>query len=47
MRCFSQFPAVAVGAENVVAITNGGGIRAWIHKGDISKLDVNTVLPTH
>ena len=27
------------------AVTNGGGIRAWIHKGDISKLDVNTVLP--
>lgn len=36
---------LAVPAENVVAITNGGGIRAWIHKGDISKLDVNTVLP--
>ena len=36
---------LTVPAENVVAITNGGGIRAWIHKGDISKLDVNTVLP--
>ena len=36
---------LTVPAENVVAITNGGGIRAWIHQGDISKLDVNTVLP--
>ena len=36
---------LTVPAENVVAITNGGGIRAAIHKGDISKLDVNTVLP--
>ena len=31
--------------ENVVAITNGGGIRASIAKGDITKNDVNTVLP--
>ena len=36
---------LTVPAEDVVAITNGGGIRAAIHKGDISKLDVNTVLP--
>ena len=36
---------ITVPEENVVAITNGGGIRAAIHKGDISKLDVNTVLP--
>ena len=35
----------SINMENAVAITNGGGIRAWIHKGDISKLDVNTVLP--
>lgn len=34
-----------VSPENVVAVTNGGGIRAWIHKGDITKNDVNTVLP--
>ena len=34
-----------VPTENVVAITNGGGIRAWIHKGDVTKNDVNTVLP--
>ena len=31
--------------ENVIAITNGGGIRAWIHKGDVTMKDVNTVLP--
>ncbi len=27
------------------AITNGGGIRATIEAGDITKKDVNTVLP--
>ena len=37
--------SITVPAENVVAITNGGGIRAWIHAGDITKKDVNTVLP--
>lgn len=31
--------------ENIVAITNGGGIRAPIKAGDITKKDVNTVLP--
>jgi len=31
--------------DHVVAITNGGGIRAAIKKGDITKNDVNTVLP--
>ena len=31
--------------DHVVAMTNGGGIRASIAKGDISKNDVNTVLP--
>ena len=31
--------------DHVVAMTNGGGIRAPIAKGDISKNDVNTVLP--
>ena len=34
-----------VADENVVAITNGGGIRAAIAAGDITKKDVNTVLP--
>ena len=36
---------LSVPLENVVAITNGGGIRAWIHAGDITKNDVNTMLP--
>ena len=36
---------LTVPAENVVAITNGGGIRAAINPGDISKKDINTVLP--
>lgn len=37
--------SLSVPAENVVAITNGGGIRAWIKVGDVTKQDVNTVLP--
>ena len=37
--------SVTVPMENVLAITNGGGIRAPIHKGDVTKKDVNTVLP--
>ena len=36
---------LTVPAENVVAITNGGGIRAAIRAGDITKKDVFTVLP--
>lgn len=36
---------LGVPTENVVAITNGGGIRAAIAAGDVSKNDVNTVLP--
>jgi len=36
---------LGVPAENVVAITNGGGIRAAIAAGDVSKNDVNKVLP--
>ena len=36
---------LAVPDENVVAITNGGGIRAPIHAGDVSMKDINTVLP--
>ena len=31
--------------ENVVGVTNGGGIRAWIHEGDVTMKDINTVLP--
>ena len=34
-----------VDSRNVVAITNGGGIRASINKGDVTKKDINTVLP--
>ena len=34
-----------VEAANIVAITNGGGIRAAINPGDITKKDVKTVLP--
>ena len=34
-----------VDLRNVVAITNGGGIRASINKGDVTKKDINTVLP--
>ena len=32
-------------ADHTVALTNGGGIRAAISIGDITKKDVNTVLP--
>lgn len=34
-----------VDSRNVVAITNGGGIRASINKGNVTKKDINTVLP--
>ena len=34
-----------VDAAHTVAVTNGGGIRASISAGDISKNDINTVLP--
>ncbi len=36
---------LTVDADNVVAITNGGGIRAAIKPGDVTKKDINTVLP--
>lgn len=36
---------LTVNEDHVVAITNGGGIRAAIAKGDVTKKDVNTVLP--
>ncbi len=36
---------LGVPAENVIALTNGGGIRASIEAGDISRNAVNTVLP--
>ena len=31
--------------ENVVAVTNGGGIRAAVAAGEITKKDINNVLP--
>ena len=37
--------SINVPDDHVVAITNGGGIRAWIHEGDVTMKDVNTVLP--
>ncbi|MBR3200694.1 MAG: 5'-nucleotidase C-terminal domain-containing protein [Mogibacterium sp.] len=36
---------LGVPANHVVTITNGGGIRAAIHAGDVSKNDILTVLP--
>ncbi len=41
----SKEGSVKVDKDHVVAITNGGGIRASISAGDITKKDVNTVLP--
>ena len=37
--------ALSVDEDHVVAITNGGGIRASIDAGAITKNDINTVLP--
>ena len=37
--------AIKVPAENVVAITNGGGIRAAIEPGDVTMKDINSILP--
>ncbi|MGX8699686.1 MAG: 5'-nucleotidase C-terminal domain-containing protein, partial [bacterium] len=37
--------AVTVDEDHVVAVTNGGGIRAAINPGDVTMKDVNTVLP--
>lgn len=37
--------SLKVDKDHVVALTNGGGIRASIDAGDITKRDVNTVLP--
>ena len=37
--------AVTVAEDHVVAITNGGGIRASIKVGDVTMKDINTVLP--
>ena len=37
--------SITVPADNVVALTNGGGIREDIKAGDVTKKAVNTVLP--
>ena len=34
-----------INEKNIVAVTNGGGIRATINVGDITKNDITTVLP--
>ena len=36
---------ITVPEKNVIALTNGGGIRASIGVGDVTKKDINTVLP--
>ena len=36
---------LTVNEDHVVAITNGGGIRAAIKVGDVTKKDIKTVLP--
>ena len=41
----SDLSSIKVPAENVVAVTNGGGIRAWLHVGDVSMTDINKILP--
>ena len=37
--------SLKVDKDHVVAVTNGGGIRAAINPGDVSMKDVNSVLP--
>ena len=37
--------AVSVDNAHIVGITNGGGIRASIQPGDVTRKDLNTVLP--
>lgn len=37
--------SIEVADENLVAITNGGGIRATIKEGGVTMKDINTVLP--
>ena len=44
-KVFQNKDGLEVPEENVVAITNGGGIRAPIAKGDVTMKDINTVLP--
>ena len=44
-KVFQNKDGLTVNEDHVVAITNGGGIRAAIAKGDVTKKDINTVLP--
>ena len=37
--------AISVPKDHVIALTNGGGIRAAINAGPVKKSDINTVLP--
>ncbi len=37
--------SVTVDKDHVIALTNGGGLRAPIKAGDVTKKDINTVLP--
>ncbi|MCR5156788.1 MAG: bifunctional metallophosphatase/5'-nucleotidase [Butyrivibrio sp.] len=41
----SKEGSLNVPTDHVVAITNGGGIRAAINAGPVTKADINTVLP--
>lgn len=45
MLWYATKEELTVPAENVIALTNGGGIRAPIEVGDVSRNDVNKVLP--
>lgn len=45
MWAIQKDPGSISDSDGVVALTNGGGIRAPIKIGDITKKDVNTVLP--
>ncbi len=44
-KVLKESGSVTVDADHVVAITNGGGIRAAIKPGDVTMKDINTVLP--
>ena len=37
--------ALKVDTDHIVAMVNGGGIRAGIARGDVTKMDINTVYP--
>lgn len=41
----SDASGVKVPQDHLLAINNGGGIRDWIRKRDVTKKDVNNVLP--